>query len=120
MIGQELSLGLGQRGHRSGLPLWKVNCGRLFGPVTRTLCEHSRHQAHRVVLPFLGVSLDSTPVVAGVPLARQTIRRRPRESVVSVVRPYFRVGFRAHCQIALSTDILCLHDLTGAVHRFAE
>ena len=120
MVGQELSLRPGQSGHYWFRPPWTVNRGRECAPVTRTFRSHSGHRDHRVILPSFGVSLDSTPAVTGVAPAMQTIRRRPRESVVSIVRPVFGAGFRAHCQIALRIDILCLHDLTGAVHRFPE
>ena len=89
---------------------------RDFGPVTRILYSHSGHLDHRLVVPYCGSCWTSTPAVTGDPPATHNIRRRPFLSKLSNVLPFFFF----HGQIALSIDIIGLHYLAGAVHRFPE
>ena len=116
MVGQELSVRLGQCGHFRQGALWTVRRVWDFSPVTLTLYSHSGHLDHRPVVPVVALCWTSIPAVTGDPPATHNIRRRPLVSTLSNVRPFFVL----HGQIALSIDIIGLHYLTGAVHRLPE
>jgi hypothetical protein len=67
-------------GHALSFPLWTVNLGWDFKPVTRTVSPHSRHRVHRDALDPSWLTLCVISPVAGELLPTHRTRSRPRVS----------------------------------------
>ena len=67
-------------GHALSFPLWTVNLGWDFKPVTRTVSPHSRHRVHRDALAPSCLTLCVISPVAGELLPTHRTRSRPRVS----------------------------------------